>query len=273
MFVPFLRPSALAEVLACYFRCKEKRKPFSLNFPNEAMKRLIILSVFRNKSWFTLWLHKCFRSSPHLIFQTAQEKSSPRERWQRAERDHSQGPADDQESSDLAQPWSITLVVWKPHLVCLNCTHMIWNQWDTIKISLRRWGGGVVRVCTLQSWTAFILWRLFFELRGALAAGRAPTSSWGVEWGSPHTWDDGLLLCFGLQPDILSMAHVRCLTPSPALLFTSAMSLIMIIPGTFTSIVNFFRYVCVAFLCSWFLTLLYKYLIFGCFFLSWAIAF
>lgn len=62
------------------------------------------------------------------------------------------------------------------------------------------------------------------------------------------TWYDGILFCFGFQPDILSMAHVRCLTPSPALLFTSAMSLIMIISGSFTSIVNFFRYVCVAFL-------------------------
>ncbi|XP_008488973.2 b(0,+)-type amino acid transporter 1 [Calypte anna] len=42
----------------------------------------------------------------------------------------------------------------------------------------------------------------------------------------------------GHMPDILSMAHVRGLTPSPALLFTAAMSIIMIISGTFTTIVN-----------------------------------
>ncbi|CAM5131263.1 unnamed protein product [Natator depressus] len=46
----------------------------------------------------------------------------------------------------------------------------------------------------------------------------------------------------GHMPDILSMAHVRCLTPSPALIFTSAMALIMIIPGNFSSIVNFFSF-------------------------------
>ncbi|XP_071598117.1 b(0,+)-type amino acid transporter 1-like [Heliangelus exortis] len=42
----------------------------------------------------------------------------------------------------------------------------------------------------------------------------------------------------GHMPDILSMAHVRGLTPSPGLLFTAAMSIIMIISGTFTTIVN-----------------------------------
>ncbi|XP_050807606.1 b(0,+)-type amino acid transporter 1-like [Gopherus flavomarginatus] len=46
----------------------------------------------------------------------------------------------------------------------------------------------------------------------------------------------------GHMPDILSMAHVRCLTPSPALIFTSAIALIMIIPGNFSSIVNFFSF-------------------------------
>lgn len=60
-------------------------------------------------------------------------------------------------------------------------------------------------------------------------------------------WDDDAVFCFVFQPDILSMAHVRRLTPSPALLFTSAMSLIMIVSGNFSSIVNFFRYVCVGF--------------------------
>uniref|UniRef100_A0A4X2M4D7 b(0,+)-type amino acid transporter 1 n=1 Tax=Vombatus ursinus TaxID=29139 RepID=A0A4X2M4D7_VOMUR len=44
----------------------------------------------------------------------------------------------------------------------------------------------------------------------------------------------------GHMPGILSMAHVQYLTPSPALTFTSAVALIMIIPGNFSSIVNFF---------------------------------
>ncbi|XP_071999755.1 b(0,+)-type amino acid transporter 1-like [Engystomops pustulosus] len=46
----------------------------------------------------------------------------------------------------------------------------------------------------------------------------------------------------GHLPDALSMAHVKRLTPSPALIFTSAISLIMIIPGNFSSIVNFFSF-------------------------------
>ncbi|XP_068959101.1 b(0,+)-type amino acid transporter 1-like [Petaurus breviceps papuanus] len=45
----------------------------------------------------------------------------------------------------------------------------------------------------------------------------------------------------GHMPGILSMAHIQHLTPSPALTFTSAVALIMIIPGNFSSIVNFCR--------------------------------
>ncbi|XP_068136308.1 b(0,+)-type amino acid transporter 1-like [Hyperolius riggenbachi] len=46
----------------------------------------------------------------------------------------------------------------------------------------------------------------------------------------------------GHLPDVLSMAHVKRLTPSPALIFTSAIALIMIIPADFSSIVNFFSF-------------------------------
>lgn len=46
----------------------------------------------------------------------------------------------------------------------------------------------------------------------------------------------------GHLPEALSMAHVERLTPSPALIFTSAISLIMIIPGDFSSIVNYFSF-------------------------------
>uniref|UniRef100_A0A3B4BJ63 b(0,+)-type amino acid transporter 1 n=1 Tax=Periophthalmus magnuspinnatus TaxID=409849 RepID=A0A3B4BJ63_9GOBI len=42
------------------------------------------------------------------------------------------------------------------------------------------------------------------------------------------------------QPDILAMAHVRRLTPSPALIFTTFVSLLVLIPGDFQSIVNYF---------------------------------
>ncbi|XP_051830046.1 b(0,+)-type amino acid transporter 1-like [Antechinus flavipes] len=47
----------------------------------------------------------------------------------------------------------------------------------------------------------------------------------------------------GHMPGILSMAHVRHLTPSPALTFTSAVALIMIIPANFSSIVNFCSFI------------------------------
>ncbi|XP_031466962.1 LOW QUALITY PROTEIN: b(0,+)-type amino acid transporter 1-like [Phasianus colchicus] len=65
---------------------------------------------------------------------------------------------------------------------------------------------------------------------------------------SNGTFFSGGRVCYiaareGHMPDILSMAHVRCLTPSPALLFTSAMSLIMIISGNFTSIVTYFSFI------------------------------
>ncbi|XP_072221466.1 b(0,+)-type amino acid transporter 1 isoform X2 [Leuresthes tenuis] len=61
------------------------------------------------------------------------------------------------------------------------------------------------------------------------------------------TFFSGGRVCFvaareGHMPDILSMAHVRRLTPSPALIFTTAVSLVVLIPGDFQSIVNFFSF-------------------------------
>nr|XP_033793452.1 b(0,+)-type amino acid transporter 1-like [Geotrypetes seraphini] len=61
------------------------------------------------------------------------------------------------------------------------------------------------------------------------------------------TFFSGGRMCYvaareGHMPDILSMAHVRRLTPSPALIFTSIIALILIIPGNFSSIVNFFSF-------------------------------
>ncbi|XP_032357148.1 b(0,+)-type amino acid transporter 1 isoform X2 [Etheostoma spectabile] len=61
------------------------------------------------------------------------------------------------------------------------------------------------------------------------------------------TFFSGGRVCFvaareGHMPDILAMAHVRRLTPSPALIFTTVISLLVLIPGDFQSIVNFFSF-------------------------------
>ncbi|XP_074548796.1 b(0,+)-type amino acid transporter 1 [Halichoeres trimaculatus] len=61
------------------------------------------------------------------------------------------------------------------------------------------------------------------------------------------TFFSGGRVCFvaareGHMPDILSMAHVHRLTPSPALIFTTIISLIVLIPGDFQSIVNYFSF-------------------------------
>ncbi|XP_027855934.1 b(0,+)-type amino acid transporter 1-like isoform X1 [Xiphophorus couchianus] len=61
------------------------------------------------------------------------------------------------------------------------------------------------------------------------------------------TFFSGGRVCFvaareGHMPDILSMAHVHRLTPSPALIFTTLISLVVLIPGDFQSIVNYFSF-------------------------------
>ncbi|XP_030575463.1 b(0,+)-type amino acid transporter 1-like [Archocentrus centrarchus] len=43
----------------------------------------------------------------------------------------------------------------------------------------------------------------------------------------------------GHMPDILSMAHVHRLTPSPALIFSTVISLVVLIPGDFQSIISY----------------------------------
>uniref|UniRef100_A0A8C6X4Z5 B(0,+)-type amino acid transporter 1 n=1 Tax=Naja naja TaxID=35670 RepID=A0A8C6X4Z5_NAJNA len=47
----------------------------------------------------------------------------------------------------------------------------------------------------------------------------------------------------GHMPDFLSMVHIRYFTPFPALIFTSVVSIIMVIPASFNKIVNLFRWV------------------------------
>ncbi|KTF76912.1 hypothetical protein cypCar_00045815, partial [Cyprinus carpio] len=44
----------------------------------------------------------------------------------------------------------------------------------------------------------------------------------------------------GHMPDILAMAHMRRLTPSPALIFNTIIALIVLILGEFQAIVNYF---------------------------------
>ncbi|KAE8605184.1 hypothetical protein XENTR_v10015010 [Xenopus tropicalis] len=98
-----------------------------------------------------------------------------------------------------------------------------------------------------------------------LLSSDAVAISWGVKLLGTWTWIISLgvalstfgsangtfftggRLCYvaareGHLPDILSMANVKRLTPSPALIFTTAISLIMIIPSDFSSIVNFFSF-------------------------------
>ncbi|XP_075451187.1 b(0,+)-type amino acid transporter 1-like [Ascaphus truei] len=89
------------------------------------------------------------------------------------------------------------------------------------------------------SWGAKVLgsWTWIISLGVAI-------STFGSANGS---FFSGGRLCYvaareGHMPDALSMAHVKRLTPSPALIFTSVISLIMIIPGNFSSIVNFFSF-------------------------------
>ncbi|KAK3563019.1 hypothetical protein QTP86_013285 [Hemibagrus guttatus] len=76
----------------------------------------------------------------------------------------------------------------------------------------------------------------------------AALSSFGTLNGS---FFSGGRICFvaareGHMPNILSMAHVRRLTPSPALIFTSIIAFIVLIPGDFQGIINFFSFT------SWF---------------------
>ncbi|TNN78845.1 b(0,+)-type amino acid transporter 1 [Liparis tanakae] len=61
------------------------------------------------------------------------------------------------------------------------------------------------------------------------------------------TFFSGGRVCFvaareGHMPGILAMAHIHRLTPSPALIFTTIVSLLVLIPGDFQSIVNFFSF-------------------------------
>ncbi|XP_019306556.1 b(0,+)-type amino acid transporter 1-like isoform X10 [Panthera pardus] len=44
------------------------------------------------------------------------------------------------------------------------------------------------------------------------------------------------------KPQLLSMVHVHRLTPSPALMFTTAVALVLVIPGSFSTIVNFLSF-------------------------------
>ncbi|KAK2510021.1 hypothetical protein MC885_020012, partial [Smutsia gigantea] len=62
------------------------------------------------------------------------------------------------------------------------------------------------------------------------------------------TFFSGSRLCYvaareGHMPQLLSMVHVRHFTPTPALMFTTAVALALVLPGNFSIIVNFLRQV------------------------------
>lgn len=80
--------------------------------------------------------------------------------------------------------------------------------------------------------------------------GLLQLNKWSVRLGRlPQRRLSYPVFCFVLQPDILAMAHVHRLTPSPALIFTTVIALIVLIPGDFQSIVNYFRwFACVYYL-------------------------
>ncbi|XP_068195448.1 b(0,+)-type amino acid transporter 1-like isoform X2 [Antennarius striatus] len=46
----------------------------------------------------------------------------------------------------------------------------------------------------------------------------------------------------GHMPDVLSMVHIHRLTPSPSLVFITAVALLVLIPGDFQSVVNYFSF-------------------------------
>uniref|UniRef100_A0A3Q2YU96 b(0,+)-type amino acid transporter 1 n=1 Tax=Hippocampus comes TaxID=109280 RepID=A0A3Q2YU96_HIPCM len=87
-----------------------------------------------------------------------------------------------------------------------------------------------------------VTWNKVFGSWGWIMSLAAALSAFGSLNG---TFFSGGRVCFvaareGHMPDILSMAHVHRLTPSPALIFTTVVSLLVLIPGDFQSIVNFF---------------------------------
>lgn len=62
------------------------------------------------------------------------------------------------------------------------------------------------------------------------------------------------------------MAHVHRLTPSPALIFTTIISLVVLIPGDFQSIVNYFRWRLTLFLLHFYFVWVFFFFSTHCFF-------
>uniref|UniRef100_A0A673C0J2 B(0,+)-type amino acid transporter 1-like n=1 Tax=Sphaeramia orbicularis TaxID=375764 RepID=A0A673C0J2_9TELE len=84
----------------------------------------------------------------------------------------------------------------------------------------------------------------FISIWGWIMSVAAALSAFGSLNG---TFFSGGRVCFvaareGHMPEILAMAHVHRLTPSPALIFTTIISLVVLIPGDFQSIVNYFSF-------------------------------
>uniref|UniRef100_A0A3P8WI85 b(0,+)-type amino acid transporter 1 n=1 Tax=Cynoglossus semilaevis TaxID=244447 RepID=A0A3P8WI85_CYNSE len=87
-----------------------------------------------------------------------------------------------------------------------------------------------------------VTWNKVLGSWGWIMSVAAALSAFGSLNG---TFFSGGRVCFvaareGHMPDILAMAHIHRLTPSPALIFTTIVSLVVLIPGDFQTIVNFF---------------------------------
>uniref|UniRef100_A0A8C6FGH7 Uncharacterized protein n=1 Tax=Moschus moschiferus TaxID=68415 RepID=A0A8C6FGH7_MOSMO len=67
---------------------------------------------------------------------------------------------------------------------------------------------------------------------------------WEFLGTDPHRGSTGGYLTpdFASQPQLLSMVHMHHLTPATALMFTTAMALILVISGNFNTIVNFLSF-------------------------------
>ncbi|GLD56313.1 b(0,+)-type amino acid transporter 1-like isoform X3 [Lates japonicus] len=96
-----------------------------------------------------------------------------------------------------------------------------------------------VRLLSESKW----LWNKVLGSWGWIMSVAAALSAFGSLNGTFFSGGRGVLRrCQGRTHDILAMAHVHRLTPSPALIFTTIISLVVLIPGDFQSIVNFFSF-------------------------------
>lgn len=143
---------------------------------NQEVRKPIVLSMFWNQSSFALtasifWEYSC-------SFPVGSGKVSEQcDRGQESRTMTRPGwfPGDAQESSDLTQSSPVTVVAWRPHLVCLNPANLLWNQRGT---KCPCWEGSCLHSSQLNS---FYIMVLIWWVRVDVAAGRTAPSSCGDE--------------------------------------------------------------------------------------------